>query len=171
MKSKIRNANNLLKLLLFAVVYLHINTFVAQPNLPQHKITVLPSQPINFGTFYVIGAGTIEVDYQGNVNVTGGVISLNTTAVTPAIFDMKFCHGRTAAISYDYSVMLDGSNGEKLELIIGPSERGVRGDEFFVDNNCDIITQLRVGGKLVIPANSVPSAYSGSFPMTFTQNK
>ena len=164
-----RNTCNLFKLLFLTVVFLFVNKSIAQTLLQEDKFTVLPAQSIDFGVFYVIGAGTIEVDYQGNVTVTGGVISLNTTDVTPAIFEMKFCKGRAVTMNYDYSVMLDGSNGGKLELIIGPSEKGESGDEFLVDNNCDIITQLRVGAKLVIPANSVASVYSGSFPITFTQ--
>lgn len=164
------NTANLFKLLLFTVVFLFVNKIIAQTSLQAHDFVVLPAQPIDFGVFYAIGAGTIEVDYQGNVTVTGGVISLNTTAATPAIFEMKFCSGRTVTINYDYSVMLDGNNGGKLELIIGPTEKGESGNEFPVASNCNMITQLRVGAKLVIPANSVASVYSGSFSMSFTQN-
>lgn len=158
------------QLFLFATVFVFINPIAAQPGLPPRQITVLPTQPIDFGIFCVLGAGTIEVDYQGNVNVTGGVISLNTSSVTPAIFEIKLCQGRTVRMVYDYSVMLDGSNGGQLELIIGPTERGISGDEFPVNSDCNFITILRVGGKLDVPANAVPGVYIGSFPITFTQN-
>src|SRR5690606_31655948 len=108
-----------------------------------------------------IADGTITVDYQGNVSTTGGVISLNTTSVTPAIFEIKLCQGRKVTIDYAYSVFINGSNGGNLELIIGPTERGGDGAEFPVDTNCNFITTLRVGGKLIVPANSLPGFYSG----------
>lgn len=170
MKTGTKNMSNLLKLLLFTAVFLFINTSVAQPGLPQREITVLPTQPIDFGIFYVISDGTITVDYQGTVSTTGGVVSLNTTSVTPAIFEIKLCQGRTVTIDYDLFVFINGSNGGNLKLIIGPTERGISGDEFPVDENCEFITILRVGGTLnVLAANAVPGIYTGSFPMTFTQ--
>lgn len=163
-----RNTLKLLQLLLYTTVFFFATNLAAQPALPNRQITVLPTQPIDFGVFVVNGGGTIEVDFQGNVN-TVGVISINTTTVTPAIFEIKLCQGRKVTIDYDYSVMLNGSNGGQLELIIGPTERGISGDEFPVDNNCDFITILRVGGTLVVPSNAVPGVYIGSFPITFTQ--
>ncbi len=169
MVTKKINTTKILQLLLFTIVFLSINTSIAQPALPNRQITVMPTQAIDFGVFVVSGAGTIEVDYQGNVAVTGGVISLNTTSVTPAIFEIKLCQGRTVTIDYAYSVIINGSNGGDLELIIGPTEKGSSGAIFPVENNCDFITILRVGGKLIVPANAVPGVYTGSFPITFTQ--
>ncbi|PCI06477.1 MAG: hypothetical protein COB81_00360 [Flavobacteriaceae bacterium] len=160
---------NLVKLILFTTVFLCVNKTTAQVSIVENEFTVLPVQSIDFGVFYTVGAGSIEVDYQGNVFVTGGVISLNTSTVTPAIFEIKFCKGSTVTMDYSYSVILDGGNGGKIELIIGPSEKGESGSEFFVGNNCNTISQLRVGAKLIIPANSVASEYYGSFPMTFKQ--
>lgn len=160
---------HLLKLLQFPILFLFVSFLYGQPGLLESSITVLPTQSINFGTFYITGAGTIEVDFHGNVHVTGGVISLNTTSGTPAIFEIKLCEGGTIRMAYDYSVFLNGSNGGQLELIIGATERGVSGDIFSSENNCNFITPLRVGGKLVVPANAVPGAYAGSFPMSFTQ--
>ena len=156
-------------LLLFVASFLFVNSGFAQPDLPQRQITVLPTQDIDFGTFCVSGAGTITVDYAGNVSTTGGVVSIDQTSITPAIFEIKLCQGRRVTIDYDYSVQLDGSNGGQLELIIGPTERGVDGEDFPVTSDCDFITVLRVGGTLDIPANPVAGVYIGSFPMTFTQ--
>ena len=164
-----RKTYRLLQLLLFTTVFLFITTVAAQPGLPEREITVLPTQAIDFGVFVVSGAGTIEVDYQGTVTVTGGIYSVDDTSVIPAIFEIKLCQGRTVTIDYAYSVMIDGGNGGQLELIIGPTERGISGDEFPVDNNCDFITILRAGGKLIVPANAVPGVYTGSFPINFTQ--
>lgn len=164
----IKNTAQILSLFLCISISFNSIIISAQPALPSRQITVLPTQPIDFGVFVVNGGGTIEVDYQGNVNDVG-VISVNTTTVTPAIFEIKLCQGRKVTIEYDYSVMLTGSNGGQLELIIGPTERGENGDEFDVDSNCDFITILRVGGTLIVPSNAVPGVYSGSFPITFTQ--
>lgn len=169
MKNIKRISNNLLQLLFFTTVFLFMNTAIAQPSLPSRVITVLPTQPLEFGVFFVRSAGTIEVDYQGNVTTTGGVFSLNTGTITPAIFEIKLCQGRKITLDYDYSVMLHGTNGGDLELVIGPTEKGSNGAEFDVDTNCNFITTLRVGGKLIVPANAVPGVYLGSFPVTFTQ--
>ena len=167
-----RNKQKILKLLFFAAAtFLFINNGLAQPEFPQRVITVLPTQPIDFGTFYVTGAGTITVSYDGSVSTTGGVISVDQTTITPAIFEIKLCQGRTVTITYDYSVQLSGSGGGQLELIIGPSEYGVNGVEvpFPVENNCDYITEMRVGGTLDVPASPLPGVYTGSFPINFTQ--
>jgi hypothetical protein len=164
-----RNKHHLLRLLLFAAAFLFINSGFTQPALPQRQITVLPTQPIDFGTFSVTQAGTITVDYLGNVTTTGGVFSIDEASVTPAIFEIKLCQGRTITIDYDYSVQLAGSLGGMLELVIGPTEHGADGAEFPVNNDCNFITVIRVGGTLNVPANPIPGVYIGSFPMTFTQ--
>lgn len=158
-----------LKWLPLLVIILFSTNIVAQPSLPGRDISVLPTQPIDFGVFYIGGAGTIEVDYQGNVNVTGGVVSLNTASVTPAIFEIKLCQGRRITIGYDYSVMINGSNGGDVELVIGPTDKGISGAEFPSGNDCNFITVLRVGGKLIVPANAIPGVYIGSFSVLFTQ--
>ena len=67
MNLKIKNMSNLLKLLFISAIFLFINTSVAQPSLPQREITVLPTQPIDFGVFVVNGGGEIEVDFGGNL--------------------------------------------------------------------------------------------------------
>lgn len=167
---KNRNKQSILRLFLFvAASFLFISSGFAQPGLPQREITVLPTQPIDFGTFCVSGAGTISVDYTGNVTTTGGVISVDQTTVTPAIFEIKLCQGRTITIDYDYSVWLNGSNGGQLELVIGPTEHGGNGAEFPINNDCNFITVLRVGGTLTVPSSPISGIYNGSFPITFTQ--
>ena len=169
MKIILSTTTPLLKLLQFSILFFFISFLQAQPGLPERGITVLPTQSINFGAFCVGGGGTIEVDYQGNINATGGVISINSASVAPAIFEIKLCQGRTITMAYAYSVFLNGSNGGQLEFIIGPTEHGISGDVFAAENNCNFITTLRVGGKLVVPANAIPGIYTGSFPISFTQ--
>lgn len=155
-------------LLLTAVLCFCINISYAQPDLPQRTITVQPTQAIDFGTFYVISAGTITVDWQGIVSTTGGVVSLSTASVRPAIFEIKLCQGRNVTITYDPTTTIN--NGTPyLTLNIGPTEKGDSGSEFPVNNDCNFITTLRVGGTLDVPGGSPAGIYNGSFSMTFTQ--
>lgn len=140
----------------------------AQPSLPQRTITVQPTQSINFGTFYVLSAGTISVDWQGVVSTTGGVISVSTVSAQPAIFDVMLCKGRNVTITYAPTAVI--SNGApSLTLNVGPTEKGASGSTFPVTGDCSFVTTLRVGGTLDVPSGAPSGIYNGLFSMTFTQ--
>lgn len=158
-----------LKLLLVPLVALFcLNISLAQPELPQRTITVQATQSIDFGIFYVISSGTISVDWLGNISTTGGVVSFSSLTAHPAIFEIKLCQGRDVTITYDPTVYL--TNGApSLILNVGPTEKGPSGSTFEVNNNCDFITTLRVGGTLEVPGGSPAGTYSGSFSINFTQ--
>lgn len=148
----------------------------AQPELPARSVTVNASQPINFGTFCLTtlggSGGTITVDWQGNRTSTGDIVLLSNAPVAqPAVFDIQLCQGRNVMITYSAIANLNGSNGGSLTLDIGPTEKGGNGSSFPVDNNCDFITQLRVGGTLTVSGYSANPGgnYSGNFSITFTQ--
>jgi hypothetical protein len=144
----------------------------AQPNLPQRTITTTATQPIHFGAFCLTGSGggTVTVGYDGSRSATGDILlfSISPTA-QPAIFDIKLCQGRTVTITYDQPAPLTGNKGGSFNLFIGPTEKGTSGAEFPVNNDCNFITTLRVGGTITIPAGSPIGTYSGNFSMTFTQ--
>ena len=72
-------------------------------------------------------------------------------------------------ITYDPTIILTGSNGGSFTLNVGPTEKGVSGSEFPVNNDCNFITTIRVGGTLDVPGGSPPGIYTGIFSMTFTQ--
>lgn len=158
-----------LRLLFFNTIFLfcyHVS--FAQPGLPQRTVTVQPTQAIDFGIFYVLSAGTISVDWQGNVSTTGGVVSLSSSSARPAIFDIKLCEGRNVTITYDPTTTL--TNGvQSLTLNVGPTEKGPSGSSFPVNSNCTFITTLRVGGTLDVLAGTSSGVYNGNFSMTFTQ--
>lgn len=155
-----------LSLLAFALCFGAL--VVAQPSLPQRSVTVLPTQELDFGIFYASSAGTITVDWQGTVSTTGGVVSLSSSTVKPAIFDVSLCQGRNVTVTYAPSVTL--YNGvPSLTLNVGPTEKGPSGSTFPVNGDCSFITMLRVGGTLVIPGGAVSGVYNGSFSLTFTQ--
>ena len=170
MKNIKRNKPYALRLLLLvAAAFLFINSGFAQPGLPQREVTVLPTQAIDFGAFFVTSAGSITVDYAGNVSTTGGVVSIDQSSIAPAIFEIKLCEGRKVKIDYAYSVTMNGTGSTPLELVIGPTEYGENGDEFLVNGDCNFITVLRVGGTLEVPLSPTAGVYTGLFPITFTQ--
>jgi hypothetical protein len=160
-------------LLLATVFFLFICIPNAQPTLPNRTITITATQPLHFGTFTLVGGmggGTVSVGYDGSRNATGSIfLSALAPSAQPAIFDVKLCQGRNVTITFAPTTILTGSNGGSFTLDIGPTERGVSGSQFPVENNCDFVTTLRVGGTLHVPGSSPPGVYSGSFEITFEQ--
>jgi hypothetical protein len=88
-----------------------------------------------------------------------------------AIFEINLCQGRLVVITYPSETILAGSNGGSVKLLIGPTEKGISGSAFQVNTDCSFITQLRVGGTLIINSNTANPGgdYSGSFSLTFNQ--
>lgn len=157
-------------LLLIGAFFLFVTTSYAQPALPQREITARSTQPIDFGTFYDTGSGgTITIDHLGNRSTTGGIVALSGSITRPAIFEVKLCQGRNIRITYDPSTIISNGMGTPLTLDIGPSEKGPSGSSFPVNNNCNFITTLRVGGTLHIPGGAAKGTYSGDFFLTFAQ--
>ena len=152
------------------------NNVYSQPQLPQHTISVTPTQSIHFGTICLSNmngsGGTVTVDWQGNRTSTGDVILLSAVPTSqPAIFDIQLCQGRNVIITYSASTTLTGSNGGSMIMNLGPSEKGPSGTSFEVNNDCDFITQLRMGGTLVVGNNGANpgGVYTGTFNITFNQ--
>ena len=52
---------------------------------------------------------------------------------------------------------------------IGPTQKGGNGAIFATENNCNFITILRVGGKLIIPPNTNAGVFTGEFEIYFEQ--
>ena len=155
--------------LLFIALFFCLNTAYSQPSLPQRTVSATPTQPINFGTFYVTSAGTITVNWQGIVSTTGGVVIVSSVNARPAIFDITLCQGRNVTLTYSPTTTI--TNGAtSITLILGDTEKGPNGTTFTVDTNCTFITTLRVGGTLDIPDGAVSGGYTGSFSMNFTQS-
>ncbi len=156
------------KLCGLAVMLFFSVALMAQPGLPQRSVTVLPTQELDFGVFYASSAGTITVDWQGTVSTTGGVVSLSSSTVKPAIFDISLCEGRNVTVTYDPTVTMT-SGVPSLTLNVGPTEKGPSGSTFPVSGDCNFITTIRVGGTLEVPGGAVSGVYNGSFSLTFTQ--
>jgi hypothetical protein len=139
-------------------------------------ITVNATQELHFGTFSLQDGGspggTVTVDYLGSRSYTGQIILLAEAPLhQPAIFEVNLCQGRSVVITYSATTTLNGSNGGSLILNIGPTEKGPSGTAFQVDTDCSFITQLRVGGTLIVGSNGANPGgiYTGSFSITFNQ--
>ena len=155
--------------LLFFTLFFCLNTSYSQPSLPQRTVSAIPTQPIDFGTFYVTSAGTITVNWQGSVSTTGGVVVVSSVNARPAIFDITLCQGRNVTLTYNPTTTI--TNGApSITLTLGDTEKGPSGTIFAVNTNCTFITTLRVGGTLDIPAGAFTGVYTGSFSMNFTQD-
>lgn len=167
---KVKNLHNSNKKILFIVLFFYSGFYFAQPLLPERTLTVGVTQGLYFGKFYDLGTGgTVSVDWQGIRNTTGGIIATPSSVVRPAIFEIKLCQGRNVTITYAPTTTLTGSNGGVFQLDLGPTEKGGSGAIFPIENNCNFITILRVGGTLHIPGNSPPGFYTGSFEISFDQ--
>ena len=156
-------------LLLIVVSCLFVIHTSAQPKDKQQSLMVTAVQYIHFGTFYLVGSsgGTITVGYDGTRTSTGGVILLaNAPIAQPAIFEIKSCKVNKIVLSFNPRTTLTSSNGGKLTLDIGPTNRGINGSGFSIKNDCDLITPLRIGGTLHIPGNAPPGVYWGNFDFT-----
>ena len=154
--------------LLFLLLFSCLNTAYSQPSLPQRTVSATPTQPIDFGTFYVTSAGTITVNWQGSVSTTGGVVVVSSINARPAIFDITLCQGRNVTLTYNPTTTI--TNGAtSITLTLGDTEKGPNGTTFTVDTNCTFITTLRVGGTLDIPDGAATGVYTGSFSINFTQ--
>lgn len=158
------------------LLILTISVTKAQPALPPRNIRVNATQALSFGSFCLGNAGSsggsVTVDWQGNRSSTGQVYLLPVAPLAhAAVFEISLCQGRAVTITYPPSVVLTGSNGGSMTLNIGPTEKGVSGSFFMVNNDCNFITPLRVGGTLVVGNNSANpgGTYTGSFSITFNQ--
>jgi len=142
-------------------------------NITSNTITASQTQPISFGTYCVTGTsgGTITVNWDGTRTSTGNIVLMAMQPIAqPAIFEIKVCQGRNISITYVATTTLNGSNGGSLDFDIGPTEKGINGSNFAIKSDCNIGTQLRVGGTLHIPSTAIPGTYSGRFDITFNQD-
>jgi hypothetical protein len=171
---KMQNLNDWIKkiFLLPVVGYLIVIQDFAQHGEKEKSLTVTSVQFIHFGTFYLVGfsGGTITVGYDGTRTSTGGVILLaNAPIAQPAIFEIKSCEEDKIILSFNPKTTLTSSNGGKLTLDIGPTNRGINGSGFSIKSDCKFIFPLRVGGTLHIPGTAPPGVYRGNFDFTCKQ--
>ena len=147
------------------------NNTIIIPAFLQQTIIATQTQSINFGTYCVNGTagGTITVNWDGSRSSTGSIVLLNIAPQPqPAIFEIKILEGRTVSFTYPLTGLLKGSHGGSLTFDIGPTEHGITGSTFTVNNDPNLFIPFRVGGTLYIPALAIQGTYSGNFDITFT---
>lgn len=135
-------------------------------------ITASQVEAINFGTYYVNGnsGGTVSIAWDGTRSSTGNIVLLNIPPIAqPAIFEIKLAEGNEVSFNYAPTGILTGSNGGSLTFDIGPTEKGVNGSTFSVNNSTNFFIPFKVGGTLHIPSNAIQGTYSGNFDITFNQ--
>jgi len=140
--------------------------------LASQTITATQTQAINFGTYcvYGTGGGTVSIGWDGSRTSTGNIVLLNISPMAqPAIFEIKPADGNTVSFNYAPTGVLKGSNGGSLTFDIGPTEKGVNGASFSVNNNTNVFIPFKVGGTLHIPPNAIQGTYLGNFNITFQQ--
>ena len=140
------------------------------PAFSQQSIIATQTQSINFGTYCVTGTtgGTITVGWDGSRTSTGNIVLLNIAPMPqPAIFELKLMEGTTISFTYPPTGLLTCSNGGSLTFDIGPTEHGINGSTFTVNNDQNFFIPFKVGGTLYIPAHAIQGTYSGNFDITF----
>jgi len=167
-----------LKLLFFTAIQLClISISFAQPQLPQHTITVQATQPLDFGAFCLSGgsSGTVTVGYDGSRTSTGAIALLPIAPYPqPAIFEIKLCQGRNVSVSFSSAPLL-GNNGGSLSLALGSARVDGNntpiedGSSFEVSGDCNFVTILRVGGTITVDSSDPPGEYSTEISITFIQ--
>lgn len=163
--------HNILRIIITALLFC-VSYSYSQPSLPTRSIEVTTTQSLQFGTFAITGGagGSVLVGWDGSRTATGNIALLGITPYAqPAIFEVKLLQGRNVHLDFSPTTTLSGSNGGSITLNIGPTEKGVNGAYFPTNNNREFTTILRVGGKLDIPAATIPGTYTGNFFITFNQ--
>jgi hypothetical protein len=148
----------------------------SQPPLPARTFTVNSTQGLHFGSFCLqtIGSsgGTVTIGYDGSRSSTGEVMLLSTAPESqPAIYEISLCQGRSVVMTYPATTILAGNNGGYMSLNIGPTEKGPSGITIEGNADCNFVTQIRVGGTLIVGSNAANpgGTYTGSFSIIFNQ--
>lgn len=152
------------------------NHAIAQnaPGFPDRSLAAEATQELSFGDITLISGsagGTVTVDINGNRNVTGSLVALNSSQrpVSPAIYEIKLCPGRLVTIHYPATVILNGSNGGTLTLTLGVTNLGASGASFVSNAGCDNVIKVYQGGSIAIGALAAnpTGEYEGTFEISF----
>lgn len=159
---------HLLKLLFSAIILFFFVNFSFAQTVP---LTIKATQAINFGTICQLGSGgTVTVGYDGSRTSTGNIVLIGKAPTAqPAIYEIKLCPAGNVNINFDATTILTSSNGARLTLDIGPTEKGLNGCSFTTNSDCNTSTFLRVGGTLHLEGKEFSGNYTGGFAITVNQ--
>lgn len=159
---------HLLKLLFLATILFFCVNFSFAQIIP---LSIKATQALKFGTICQLGSGgTVTVGFDGSRTSTGNILLLDKApAAQPAIYEIKLCPAGTVNITFDPTTILTSSNGGRLTLDIGPTEKGVNGCSFMTNSDCNTPTLLRLGGTLHLEGSTNSGYFSASFTITVNQ--
>lgn len=163
----------LMKTLLVTLLgFMSLSSFAQTDSIPGDPgaIIVYTVQNISFGAFTGGNSGgTVIISTSGTRSVTGDVVALNLgTSYFQSIFEIDAPQGTIISITNGPNVLLTGSNGGTMTMLIGASNPA---SPLITTVIQPLRTAVNIGGTLTVgnAAANPPGAYNGTFYITFNQ--
>ncbi len=127
-------------------------------------LVVIAGDPIQFGNIVVNGnAGTVNLDKNdSSVTYSGGVMSIDTTTSQRGFVSFIAPRPGNVGITYPSSINLANSNDPTSIVTFSPAPAVTSRVISFYNENVEI----RIGGSLNFPVNTMEGLYSGAVPIT-----
>ena len=136
-------------------------------NIYTPALVVNKTSDLSFGTVSrpTAGNGTVALDVNtGNVTVTGGISIISGNPATRAAFTVSGTPQTNINVTYPQTFNLTRTNGsETLQVSLTSS---VGGGQL----NSSGTLSVNMGGQLVVAANTVAGAYTGTYTVTAAYN-
>ncbi len=165
-----RGTNNIRmnKTVTLASLLLFFSAFSAYAQNPPRPVTVTPLATLAFGAFYQSGAGTVSVDYAGTRTWTGGIITLGSYIVSPAVLRITGNLGTLVTLIMGPDITMNGDGGGTLTLHLDPVTDPT--SPFVLTGGNPATVDLHIGGTIDVPAARPRGSYSGTFTIIFNQD-
>jgi hypothetical protein len=152
------------------VFFFPMDSFAQEQPPRPIAVYVSPIQGLSFGDI-ILGptGGTVTVSPTGSRSSTGSIILGDFGgSFTPALFEIEANPGTLISILNGPNVILNGSGGGTLTLVVGNSDPA---SPFICTLSYPSRNQIRIGGTLQVgnTASNPPGNYSGTFSLTFIQ--
>jgi hypothetical protein len=151
-----------------AGLLLLLSVFSAYAQKPPRPVTITPVATLSFGAFYQSGAGTVSVDYAGARTWTGGIITLGSYIVSPAILRITGNPGTRITLTMGPDIIMNGDGGGTVTLHLDPVTDPV--SPFVLTGGTPSTVDLHLGGTIDVPAARPRGSYSGTFTIIFNQD-
>jgi len=136
---------------------------------PPSKMEVYVTQQLSFGSFSngTLG-GEITISPDGNVFVTGSIVTFPDVAALPAIFEIRSIPNRMVHIVFPLNTTLTRSPGTET-MTVRDFTSDKPNNAFVSIKGNPSINPVNVGGKLKVQNSSLnpPGNYRGNFSVTF----
>lgn len=156
------------RIVLVTGLLLFFSVFSVWAQKPPGPVTVTSLATLSFGAFYQSGAGTVSIDYAGTRTWTGGIITLGSYVVSPAILRITGNQGTMITLTMGPDIIMNGSGGGTLTLHLDPVTDPV--SPFVLTAGNPSTVDLHLGGTIDVPAARPRGSYSGTFTIIFNQD-